>query len=299
MPARAALALVERLTGSGRLGLALFVACWSIAVLVPLSGLLFASFLTGRGVGFLFVPTTKAYAEIIGGFRLDVVLRTLRLAAIITLIDLLVAFPFAYWLAKGLKHQGVKFFTLVLLVIPFFLSAGARTIVWRSILGREGAVNLVLMTVGITDHPIDWLLFSEFAVVIGSVGPYFPSMVWPLYLSLSLIDDDLISASRDLGAGPWATLRYVTIPLALPGVAAGIIFTLVPLLGDNVVSTLLGGGRVLLIGESVNSLVGVLNYPGAAALSTVVLAVIIVLGWLFRAALRAMGGGDLFAGLRL
>jgi len=281
-----------------RLGLAVFVAAWSVGVLLPLSGLFVVSFLTGRGIGFQFPPTVKAYADIVSGFRLDVILRTLRLAAIITVIDLVLAFPFAFWLAKGLKHQGLKFVTLVLLVIPFFLSPAARTIVWRSILGREGVINLVLVGLGISDRPLDWLLFSEVAVAIGSIGPYFPAMVWPLYISLSLVDDELINASRDLGAGPAATFRLVVLPLALPGVAAGIIFTLVPLLGDNVVSTLLGGGRVLLIGEGVNSLIGVLNYPTAAALATVVLLAIVVLQWFFWLALRAMGRGDLFAVLR-
>ena len=169
---------------------------------------------------------------------------------------------------------------------------------WRSILGREGLINLLLTGLGITDHPLDWLLFSEFAIAVGSIGPYFPSMVWPLYISLSLIDDELIKASRDLGAGPLTTFRFVILPLALPGVAAGIIFTLVPLLGDNVVSPLLGGGQVLMIGEAVNGLIGVLNYAGAAAVSTLVLLVIFVLQWFFWLALRRMGSGDLFAGLR-
>jgi ABC-type spermidine/putrescine transport system permease subunit I len=279
-------------------GVALFATLWALGVLVPLSGLIVASFLGGSGMDFRPMPTLRAYIDVLGGFRLDVVLRTFRFAATITAIELLLAFPFALWLAKGLLHQGVKLATLVLLVIPFFLSPAARTIVWRSILGREGLINLLLTGLGITDHPLDWLLFSEFAIAIGSIGPYFPSMVWPLYISLSLIDDELIKASRDLGAGPLTTFRFVILPLALPGVAAGIIFTLVPLLGDNVVSPLLGGGQVLMIGEAVNGLIGVLNYAGAAAVSTLVLFVIFVLQWFFWLALRRMGSGDLFAGLR-
>jgi ABC-type spermidine/putrescine transport system permease subunit I len=294
----ASLSMRDRGSAVAHPGVALFAALWAVGVLVPLSGLIVASFLGGSGMDFRSMPTLRAYIDVLGGFRLDVVLRTLRFAATITAIELLLAFPFALWLAKGLLHQGVKLATLVLLVIPFFLSPAARTIVWRSILGREGLINLLLTGLGITDHPLDWLLFSEFAIAVGSIGPYFPSMVWPLYISLSLIDDELIKASRDLGAGPLTTFRFVILPLALPGVAAGIIFTLVPLLGDNVVSPLLGGGQVLMIGEAVNGLIGVLNYAGAAAVSTLVLLVIFVLQWFFWLALRRMGSGDLFAGLR-
>ena len=279
-------------------GLAAFTVLWASGVLLPLSGLIAMSFLGGSGMDFRLVPTLHAYIDILGGFRLDVVLRTLRFATMITVVELLLAFPFSLWLAKGLRHKGLKMATLVLLVIPFFLSSAARTIVWRSFLGREGLINLVLTGLGITSHPLDWLLFSEFAVVVGSIGPYFPSMVWPLYISLSLIDDELIKASRDLGAGPFATFRFVILPLALPGVAAGIIFTFVPLLGDNVVSELLGGGQVLLIGEAMNSLIGALNYAGAAAIATLVLLLIFVLQWFFWRALRTIGGEDLFAGLR-
>lgn len=294
----ASLSMRDRGSAVAHPGVALFATLWAVGVLVPLSGLIVASFLGGSGMDFRSMPTLRAYIDVLGGFRLDVVLRTLRFAATITAIELLLAFPFALWLAKGLLHQGVKLATLVLLVIPFFLSPAARTIVWRSILGREGLINLLLTGLGITDHPLDWLLFSEFAIAVGSIGPYFPSMVWPLYISLSLIDDELIKASRDLGAGPLTTFRFVILPLALPGVAAGIIFTLVPLLGDNVVSPLLGGGQVLMIGEAVNGLIGVLNYAGAAAVSTLVLLVIFVLQWFFWLALRRMGSGDLFAGLR-
>jgi ABC-type spermidine/putrescine transport system permease subunit I len=279
-------------------GVALFAALWATGVLAPLSGLIAVSVLGVTGLSFHPALTLRAYSDVLGGFRLDVVLRTLRFSAAITAIELLVAFPFALWLAKGVRRHGVKVATLVLLVIPFFLSPAARTIVWRSILGREGLINLALTGLGVTDQPLNWLLFSEFAIAVGSIGAYFPSMVWPLYISLSLVDDELIEASRDLGAGPLATFRFVILPLALPGVAAGIIFTLVPLVGDNVISPLLGGGQVLMIGEAVNGLIGVLNYAEAAAVSTLVLLVIFILQWFFWLALRAMGSSDLFAGLR-
>jgi ABC-type spermidine/putrescine transport system permease subunit I len=147
-------------------------------------------------------------------------LRTLRIVLVVTLIEFLLAFPFALWLAKGLRAGWTKSIILVLLVVPFFLSPAARTIVWRSILGREGLVNSVLMSSGLTDAPVDWLLFSQFSDPPRSHRAVFPVDGLPLFISLSLIDDELLNASRDLGGGAWQTLRYVVLPLAAPGIAA-------------------------------------------------------------------------------
>jgi ABC-type spermidine/putrescine transport system permease subunit I len=276
-----------------------FTVVWFLGVLVPVAGLVALSFLTNRGLSFLLQPTLQAYADILQGFRLEIVLRTLRITAVVTLIELLVAFPFALWLAKGVKRGWLKLATLVLLVVPFFLSPAARTIVWRAVLGREGLINSGLIALGVADQPLDWLLFSEFAVYLGFLGPYFPSMVWPLFISISLIDDELIKASRDLGASDLDTLRFIIMPLALPGVAAGVIFTFVPMLGDNVVSTLLGGGQVSLMAEAVNDLIRVMNYATAAAVSTLVLLMIFLFQWFFWLALGQVGQvGDIFEGLR-
>src|SRR5260370_12751506 len=140
----ASLSMRDRGSAWAEPGAALFATLWAVGVLVPLSGLIVASFLGGSGMDFRSMPTLRAYIDVLGGFRLDVVLRTLRFAATITAIELLLAFPFALWLAKGLLHHGLQLSTLVLLVIPFFLSPAARTIVWRSILGRAGLINLLL-----------------------------------------------------------------------------------------------------------------------------------------------------------
>ena len=109
------------------------------------------------------------------------------------------------------------------------------------------------MEVGIIDAPIDWLLFSEFAVHFGMLAPYFPTMVFPIFLVLSLVDDEYIQASRDLGASPLQTLVYVILPLSLPGIMAGIVFTLVPTMAEYVVPWLMGGFNVNMLGRSVES----------------------------------------------
>ncbi len=297
----------QRAASSGRGGglrlrhpvVMLVTAAWALGVLLPIAALIGISFLKSRGISVVWEISFGTYADILGGFRLEVILRTLRIVATVTLIELLLAFPFALWLAKGMRDGWAKTVTLVLLVVPFFLSPAARTIVWRSILGREGLINTVLTGAGVVDQPLDWLLFSEFAIHLGLIGPYFPSMVWPLFISIALIDDELIKASRDLGASEWETLRHVILPLAMPGIAAGVIFTAVPMLGDNVVSTLLGGGQVSLIAEGFNDLVRAMNFTGAAAMASVVLFVIVGLGLAAHLLLRRrVSIGQVFSEMR-
>lgn len=284
-------------TGVEQAAIGTITVLWVLGVLLPILSLLVISFIQGKGLGFVWAFSTKAYADILVGFRIEIVLRTLRIVAAVTFVELLLAFPFALWLAKGLKPGWLKSTLLILLVVPFFLSPAARTIVWRSILGSEGLVNIFLAQTGISPEPVSWLLFSEFSVHLGLIGPYFPSMVWPLFISFSLIDDELIKASRDLGADAFTTLRHVVVPLALPGIAAGLVFTAIPMLGDNVASTLLGGGNVALIAESFDDLIRAMNYPGAAALASLLVLAMLLAFLVARLVLarRQAGEGGIFA----
>jgi ABC-type spermidine/putrescine transport system permease subunit I len=252
---------------------------WLLGVLLPILSLIAISISRGSGLDLNWTALSlRAYSDILVGFRLETVLRTLRIVLTVTVIEFFLAFPFALWLAKGIRESWAKTVVLVLLVVPFFLSPAARTIVWRAVLGREGPINSLAMATGLVDQPIDWLLFSSFSVHLGLIGPYFPSMVWPLYISMSLVDDDLVHASRDLGAGAGQTIRFIVLPLSLTGVVAGFIFTAVPMLGDNVVSRLLGGGKVSLISETFDELIGAMNFVGAAALASVIVLGIVIVG---------------------
>ena len=163
-------------------------------------------------------------------------MRTLRIAIGMTVIELVLAFPFALWLAKGCRSQGLKAILLTLLTIPFFLDLSSRTIIWRALLGSNGVVNTVLMELGITSEPVEWLIFTEFSVFFGLAAPYFATMVFPIFLVATLIDDEYLDASRDLGANPLQTLFLVIVPLCLPGVIAGVVFTMVPMMGEWVVA---------------------------------------------------------------
>ncbi|MBB4304586.1 ABC-type spermidine/putrescine transport system permease subunit I [Rhodobium orientis] len=254
-----------------------FVLIWSFAALLPVVGLVLWSVLSMQNFRLVWEPSLQAYYDVLASGRWEVTVRTLRIAAIVTLIEIVLAVPFALWIAKGTRSIAVRTTCLGLLTIPFFLSLASRTIVWRGILGLNGPLNAVLMHLGIVDQPLDWLLFSEFSVVLGLIGPYFPPMVFPLFLAFALIDDEVLEASKDLGAPPSFTFLHVILPLAMPGLGAGIVFTFVPMIGDPVVPALLGGGNVIVLSASVQSLLRILNYTVAAALSVLMLAILVAI----------------------
>lgn len=257
-----------------RLTVPTFLLAWSFLVIAPLVVIVLFSFLQVKAYRVIYTPSLDTWISLIDSGRWMAAVRTLRIGITMTIIEFVLAFPFALWLAKGCRSKTVKAMIITLLTIPFFLDAASRIIVWRSILGQTGAVNTALMSLGITDAPIDWLLYSEFAVHFGLLGTHFPTMVFPIFMSIALIDDDYIQASQDLGGGPAQTLFNIIIPMALPGIVAGIVFTLVPLMAAFVEPQLLGGGFVDLLGNSVNSALQQLKYPTAAALSTVVVALL-------------------------
>lgn len=171
----------------------------------------------------------------------------------------------------------MKAIILTLLTVPFFLEVSSRIIVWRPVLGTNGIVNAILMQTGLVDQPVDWLLYSEFAVHFGLLGTYFPTMVFPIFMSISLIDDDLLAASKDLGGNDAQTFMSIILPLAMPGILVGIVFTSVPLMATFVESQLLGGGFVDLLGNSVNSALAQNRIPTAASLSTLVVIFLAIL----------------------
>lgn len=255
-----------------------FVIVWICIVIVPLLIMVYFSFLDMKNYQVYYGdPSFKTWWTIIESGRWVAVVRTLRITATLTVIQLLIAFPFALWLAKGCQSKGVKASLITLLTIPFFLDASSRIIVWRPILGTNGIINTVLMDLGVITQPMEWMLFSEFAVHFGMLAPYFPTMVFPIFLVLTLIDDEYIQASRDLGASPGQTLLHVILPLALPGIVAGIVFTMVPLMAAFVEPGMLGGGFVNLLGDSIEAALRNLKYPTAAALSTLVMILLAVL----------------------
>jgi spermidine/putrescine transport system permease protein len=257
--------------------ISIFLIVWFCLVLVPLAVLFAFSFFETKSFVTLYQPTWNTWISLFQSGRFEVTLRTLRIALTVTVIEFIIAYPFALWLSKGGTSKTTKAFVLALLTIPFFLDLSSRTIIWRAILGQNGLVNSVLMGLGITDAPLEWMLYTEWSVHFGMLVSYFPTMVLPIYLAMNVIDDSLIEASNDLGASPWQTLTQVILPLSLPGVLAGVVFTLGPALASWVEPSMLGGGFVNLLSNSVESAQTTLKYPVVAALSTFIIVLLVVL----------------------
>lgn len=231
-----------------------------------------------KRVGFGIRPdfSLASYASFMGGVRIEILERSLLVAAEVTAIGLLAAYPIAWFLALKTSARATRI-VLMLFTIPFLVNYVIRTFSWSYLLSRTGPVNSVLIAAGLTDAPLDWLLYSDFAVVVGLVMSYMPFMIFPLWLALQGIDRRLIHASWLLGAGPVRTFFRVVLPLSMPGVLAAFIFGFVGSFGDHAVPVILGGTGYQLIGNEITSTLDVLNYPLAAAMSTVVIAAMLIL----------------------
>jgi ABC-type spermidine/putrescine transport system permease subunit I len=256
--------------------LALPIVFVGVFLLVPLALTFVVSFWERTGPKIQPAFTFKSYAAFFEGARLVVLERSLVVAAEVTVISLLLAYPIAYFLAMRVRPAAARA-VLLLFTVPFLVNYILRTFAWTWLLGRTGPINSALIGLGIADRPVDWLLFSDFAVLVGLVTSYMPFMIYPLWLSLAGIDRRLIEASWLLGAAPRRTFLRVTLPLSMPGVFAAVIFGFVGSFGEAAVPTILGGVGYQLMGNTITSTLDVLNYPLAAAMSSVVVGLMLAL----------------------
>ncbi|HEU5144113.1 MAG TPA: ABC transporter permease [Dermatophilaceae bacterium] len=232
--------------------------------------------------GFTFTGNIGIYADALGRYWPQMT-RSLLYAATATVLALLLGYPLAYFIAQ--KAGRFKNIVLVLVIAPFFTSFLIRTLAWRTILSDDWFVTTlfrdlhltdVLQAVGLTAN--DSLLSSKFAVIMGLTYNFLPFMILPLYASLERLDPRLLEAANDLYANPWETFRRVTWPLSLPGVVAGTLLTFIPAAGDFINARLLGNTQTTMIGSVIDSqFLRVLDYPLAAALSFILLIVIVAL----------------------
>lgn len=219
--------------------------------------------------------TLASYEKLIRPLYLNVFWRTIKVSLLVTLISLLIGYPVAYYLARKTKRFRVTL--LVLVILPLWTSYLVRTYAWMLILGTKGAVNQALQAVGLTDEPVSWLLYSDFAVTLALVHIYVPYLILPIYSVLEKLDPSLFEAAKDLGGGRWRTFLHVTLPLSLPGVATGCLFVFIPSMGSFVTPELLGGTRSILIGSIVAQQFGVaFEYPLGSAMALAIMAIILV-----------------------
>src|SRR5438270_11012944 len=205
-------------------------------------------------------------------------LRSMWIAARVTLFSLLLGYPLAYYLSFRAGQRKDLLYQLV--IIPLWVSYLVRAYAWKTILGSDGVLNTLLQYVHVTQHPLDFLLYSPFAVVLTLTHIYTPFTFLPIYASLEHIPRYLVEASQDLGASPMQTFWRVIFPLSIPGVLAGATFAFVLSLGDFLAPLLLGGPSGIMISNIVVSLFGAAyNWPLGAAISLCMLA--LVAGLLF------------------
>ena len=204
-------------------------------------------------------------------------LATLKFAFLTWIFTLLIGFVVAYFLAfhvHDLKWQIVLF---LLCTIPFWTSNIIRMIAWIPVLGRNGLVNQGLLALGVVDEPVEWLLFSEFSVVLAFVHLYTLFMVVPIFNSMMRIDPSIIEAAYDAGAGTWRTVWHVILPLCKPGIAIGTIFVVTLVMGDFVTVQMMSGGQSASVGVAMNNKRALLQYPAAAADAVILLAVVLMM----------------------
>ena len=219
--------------------------------------------------------TLANYERLARPLYLGIFWRTIKIAALVTIISLVIGYPVAYFLAR--KTRRFRLTLLVLVILPLWTSYLVRTYAWMLILGTNGAINQALQGLGLVDAPVSWLLYSDFAVTLALVHIHVPFLILPLYAVLEKLDPRLLEAAKDLGGGRWRTFLHVTLPLSLPGVATGCLFVFIPSMGAFVTPELLGGARSIMIGSVVAQQFGVaFDYPLGSAMSLAILAIILV-----------------------
>ncbi|MDX1606508.1 MAG: ABC transporter permease [Candidatus Competibacterales bacterium] len=204
-------------------------------------------------------------------------LSTLKFSLLTWLLTLLIGFTVAYFLAFHVPGPALQIVLFVLCTIPFWTSNVIRMISWIPLLGRNGLVNEGLLTLGLIDQPQDWLLYSDFSVLLAFVHLYTLFMIVPIFNSMMRIDRNLIEAAYDAGASSWQTLTGVIIPLCKPGIAIGSIFVFTVVMGDFVTIGIMGGQQIASVGKIIQVEMTYLQFPAAAANAVVLLAMVLLI----------------------
>jgi len=208
---------------------------------------------------------------------------TIRIWLIVLTATFVIGYPTALFVGLFVRNKTLQTALLVLCVIPFWTSFLIRVIAWRPMLGKEGAINIILLKLGIIHQHIEALLFTELSVVIGMTQIYVVFMVGPIAFMLGRIDPNIIEAARDLGAGFWRILRKIIFPLSLPGVVVGAMFVSVMVLGEFATSAALSGRKVNLLGNIVVTQVGSLKWALASVVGVILT---VIMGLVIAALLR-------------
>ncbi len=201
-------------------------------------------------------------------------LKSVRIAAVATLLCLLIGYPMAYGIARA--RAVWRNVLLLLVILPFWTSFLLRVYAWMGMLSGQGVVNKTLLALGLVDQPVQ-ILYTDLAVYLGIVYTYLPFMILPLYATLERLDGDLLDAAADLGGRPRQAFLDITLPLSVPGVVAGSMLVFIPALGEFVIPSLLGGLDTLMIGRTLYDEFFVnRDWPLASAVATVLVLILVL-----------------------
>lgn len=271
-----------------KIPLALLPIWLLLFTLLPTLMVLAASLLSRDEAGFIApVPTLDNYRRLLDPIYLKIFVDSLLMAAMATALCLLIAYPFAWLLSRVERRRRPILLTLV--IIPFWTNSLVRVYAIRHLLAAKGAMNGLLLALGLIQEPIR-LLYSGWAVSIGLVYVLLPFMILPLYSSFEKLDPRLIEAAADLGASRLARFRHVIVPLTAPGIAAGCLLVFLPALGLFYVTDVLGGARNLMIGALLkDQFLDARDWPFGSAASLVVIGLLFLFLALYRLAQRRIG----------
>jgi spermidine/putrescine transport system permease protein len=253
------------------------VTLWLIFLIaLPLAYVLFISFCTTDASHNIVVRfSLDNYAQLFDPLYLGIYANSLFIAAISTVVCILLGYPFAYSMASAGRVR--KTVMMMLLMLPFWTNSLIRIYGWRTILGTSGVLNSVLKGIGLIQKPLE-ILYTPSAIILGMVYTLFPFMVLPIFTSIDKLDRTLLEAASDLGAKRWRAFLHITLPLTASGIFAGTIMVFIPVLGFFFVADLMGGGTQQMIGNLIErQFKEAYNWPLGAALSIILIVLTIVM----------------------
>jgi putative spermidine/putrescine transport system permease protein len=255
---------------------------FTIFFIVPLAFVVMVSFWDYNEYEMIPTFTTRGYYESFEGClsqlpdlctTLATYVKTIKLCLLVWVITLLVGFTVAYFLAFHVRSTTWQIALSLLCTIPFWTSNVIRMIAWIPLLGRNGLVNSALIKTGLVAEPVEWLLYSEFAIVLAMVHLFTFFMIVPIFNSMMRIDRRLLEAAYDAGASGWQTLWNIVIPLCKPGIVIGSIFVITIVMGDFITIGVMGGQQVAAAGKIIEVRLNALQFPAAAANAVILLGI--------------------------
>lgn len=267
-----------------------FAGVFALFFVVPLALVLMVSFWDFNEYELIPAVTLRNYVAIFEGcgrltdggdlcVTLSTYLSTLKFCLLVWGSTLVLGFAVAYFLAFHVRSTAWQTALFVLCTVPFWTSNVIRMISWMPLLGRNGLVNQALVGSGLVQQPVEWLLYSDFSVVLAFVHLYTMFMIVPIFNSMMRIDRSLLEAADDAGASAWQTLWNVIMPLTRTGILIGSIFVVTIVMGDFVTIGVMGGQQIASVGKIIQVQTSYLQFPQAAANAVILLAVVLMIIW--------------------